>query len=492
MISIKSFLTASVFYTAAAVAAGRVASSSEKMPAIQTEPIVYPIPSGLTQATAFNVSVRSMTGNGTWHSVGTYLINLNRVNTTTGAADIQKSSMAYFDFGDPVEISVTYNNGPVSHTAIRPVSYNIKPTLQGNTTIFSLYKPSNIIVQVNDNIFDCLHLFTNKLENNIPSANDTDVIYFGPGLHSVSGGELVVPSNKTVYVAGGGALTFKLLFLNVSNAGVRGRGIVHGSTIVQSSDIFVDGVIAITAGNLLVGESNGIKIHNFRSFSSAGWGDGMDFFCSQNVVISNVFMRNSDDCIAIYQHRNNSGWDFFGDSKNITIKDSSLWADVAHPINMGTHGNPLAPETMSGVTISNIDILDHREMQMDYQGCIAINPGDENLIKDIYITDVRVENFRIGQVVNMRVIYNTKYNTAPGRGINNVTINNLSYNGNHSNPWIFVGYDEKRVISNITFKNLNVNGNLISDTMKKPAWYRSSDFIPMFCNEHVLNLTFIN
>ena len=51
---------------------------------------------------------------------------------------------------------------------------------------------------------------------------------------------------------------------------------------------------------------------------------------------------------------------------------------------------------MSGITISNIDILDHREMQMDYQGCIALNPGVDNLIEDVYITDVRVENVRVG------------------------------------------------------------------------------------------------
>src|SRR3546814_5286006 len=43
-----------------------------------------------------------------------------------------------------------------------------------------------------------------------------------------------------------------------------------------------------------------------------------------------------------------------------SIRNCVLLPDIAHPINMGTHGNPDKPETTSNVHISNIDILDHR------------------------------------------------------------------------------------------------------------------------------------
>jgi hypothetical protein len=198
-------------------------------------------------------------------------------------------------------------------------------------------------------------------------------------------------------------------------------------------------------------------------------------------------MRNSDDCIAIYNHR----WDYYGDTKNITVQNSSLWADVAHPVNIGTHGNTENPETMDGITIRNIDILDHREMQMLYQGCIALNPGDSNLIQNILVDDVRVEDFRLGQLINMRVMYNTKYNTSPGRGIKNVKIKNLSYTGSRANPALLVGYNADRAIEFVTFENLTINGQVISDQMEKPGWYLTSDFVPMYANEHVRNLTFV-
>lgn len=145
---------------------------------------------------------------------------------------------------------------------------------------------------------------------------------------------------------------------------------------------------------------------------------------------------------------------------------------------------------MNNIVISNIDILDHREPQLDYQGCIALNAGDSNLIQNVHISDVRVEDFRQGQLINFRVEYNTMYNTSPGRGIANVTVKDLSYTGTNANPAIFVGYDEDRTISGVTFENLKINGEVVSDTMQKPAWFKTSDFVPMYANEHVIDLTF--
>ena len=48
------------------------------------------------------------------------------------------------------------------------------------------------------------------------------------------------------------------------------------------------------------------------------------------------FSRTSDDCIALYNHR----WNWWGGSSDITVQNSVLWADVAHPINVGGHGDP--------------------------------------------------------------------------------------------------------------------------------------------------------
>ena len=42
-----------------------------------------------------------------------------------------------------------------------------------------------------------------------------DLIYFGPGIHHVEGGEFRIPSGKTVYVAGGAVMMGRMLIENV-------------------------------------------------------------------------------------------------------------------------------------------------------------------------------------------------------------------------------------------------------------------------------------
>ncbi len=147
---------------------------------------------------------------------------------------------------------------------------------------------------------------------------------------------------------------------------------------------------------------------------------------------------------------------------------------------------------MDGVTIRNIDILDQHEPQMWYQGCIAINAGDSNTIQNVYAEDIRVENIRLGQLVNLRTANNSMYSTSPGRRIQNVYIKDMVYHGDNANPSLILGFDAEHPIVNVTFENLNINGKMVYDTMQKPTWFYTSDFVPLFANEHVLGLTFRN
>lgn len=134
------------------------------------------------------------------------------------------------------------------------------------------------------------------------------------------------------------------------------------------------------------------------------------------------------------------------------------------------------------VTIQNIDILDHREPQLDYEGCIAFTVGDENLVTNVLVDDVRVEDFRWGMLLSMRVVFNTKYNTGAGRGLKNVIVKDLVYqsSGDHTvNTAVILGYSEDRSVDNVDFQGLTINGLHVWDKMTKPTWYQTSDFVPM-------------
>lgn len=455
--------------------------------------VTYPRPATMPTNTGFQVRVRSAP-HGSWQTLDIYRPQLEEIDATTGSGKVHDSSMAYFDFDGSAEIEVTYLRGGTTKARVRPDALGITPRLRGDTLRFTLDEPRDVVVQINDEVFDALHLLTNRVEHHAPSPDDPDVLYFGPGVHTVTGGVLTVPSGRTVYLAGGAVLTAQVRFKDVENSGLAGHGVLcdnpGGAVLGEGSrNIRIEDVIILNPAGYAgtFGECENVRVTRARAFSSKGNGDGLDVFSSTGVTFDGCFLRTSDDCIAIYCHR----WDYYGDTRDITVRNCTLWADVAHPVNVGTHGNTDAPETIENLLIQNTDILDHREPQMNYQGCIALNPGDSNLIRNVRIDDVRIEDFRWGQVIYLKVMFNTKYNTSVGRGIQDVYVKNLRYTGTRANPSLLLGYDAQHAIDNVTFENLIINGVVVADSMKKPAWYSTTDEIQWFSNEHVTNLRFL-
>lgn len=444
---------------------------------------VYPAPEGIASNDDFTVKVRSPESK--WKKLFCYDVQVDMHNP-------RQASMAYFDFSGRVEVSVTFNKEKIHSARIRPLSYGIKPAVSGDTLTFTLDQPRNLSIEVNDDIFHNLHLFGGPVETNQPEPGDPNVIYFGPGVHE-SGETFKVPSGKTVYLAGGAVLKSKLVCDNVENVRILGRGVLYrpqrGIEVTFSKNVEIDGITVINPEHYTVfgGQSKHLTVRNLKSFSSRGWSDGIDLMSCSDVLVDGVFMRNSDDCIALYGHR----WKYYGDARNITVQNSTLWADVAHPVNMGGHGNPEDPEVIENIMLKNIDILNHDEPQINYQGCISLVAADENLIRNVRVEDIRVEDFQQGQLVHLRVVFNPKYSKAIGRGIENVLFKNLTYNGENANLSIICGYNEQRDIRNVVFENLKINGRLIWDEMPgKPGYFATSDMARFFVGEHVEGLEF--
>jgi hypothetical protein len=449
------------------------------------ELVTYPAPDSIPHNNDFSVKVRIPGGQ--WNELFEYEAQVDMHN-------VRNTSMVYFDFSGKVEVSVTSNRVSIDSVRIRPLSYGIMHEVKGNTITFSLSKPCNLSVEVNGDIFHNLQVFTNQIETNRPDPKDSSVIYLAPGIHKFNGNVINMKSGKTLYIAGG-AVKARVLCKNVNNVRICGRGILYqgerGVEITNSTGIKIDDLIMINPQHYTVygGQSSGITIKNIRSFSAKGWADGIDLMSCSDVLVDGVFLRTSDDCIALYCHR----WTFYGDCRNITVRNSTLWADVAHPIMIGTHGNPEPgkAETIDNLTFNNIDILNHDEPQLNYQGCMTINVSDENLAENITFGNIRIEDFEQGQLVNLRVTYNKKYAKAPGRGIRNVLFKGITYNGSHANISIIEGYNESRNINNVLFENLVINGKLISPQTVKPSYYMTSDFANIYVGSHVDSLAFL-
>ncbi|MNC47076.1 hypothetical protein D3C75_961210 [compost metagenome] len=181
------------------------------------------------------------------------------------------------------------------------------------------------------------------------------------------------------------------------------------------------------------------------------------------IEIDDVFLRTSDDCIAIYGTR----WDYAGDTRFVTVRNSVFWADVAHPLMIGTHGDHRNEgDLIEDVLFENIDILEHHEPQPNYMGAMAINAGDKNTVRRVVYRNIRVEDFELGRLVDIRVIWNKDYNPVPGRRIEDIRFEGIIYHGANRIASQIFGFDGERTVSGVHFCGLQINGEEIVDPEK--------------------------
>ena len=453
----------------------------------------YPAPEGAPLKHDYDVFVQAL-GSKEWTKIDTYMA---KVNAPTGDSKHRQSEISYawFDFTGSVKVRVVTKNKKYRNVRVRPDYRGVIANRQNDSTVqFLLFQPENLSVEFDGYITNNLLLFTSKPviakeeAERQAKAEGRRFTYYAPGLYTQD--TLRVASNTTVYLAPGAYFTGTFAIEDAHDVQILGRGIARpgsgyeGCHVHRSQRVLIDG---LTVNTCPVGGSDGVTLRNVKSISHPGWGDGLNVFASQNVLYERVFCRNSDDCTTAYATRKG----FSGNCRNVTMRNATLWADVAHPIFIGIHGNSERGDTIENLRYENIDILCQSEPQVDYQGCMAINCGDNNLVRNVTFENIRVEQIHQGSLLQVKIGYNQKYCTAPGRGIEGVRFRNIRYNGTQPYLSVINGYSEERKVKDITFEGLKINGRRLYDKMKgKPAWYATGDYIPMYVGNHVENVVF--
>ncbi|MCR5820674.1 MAG: glycoside hydrolase [Bacteroidaceae bacterium] len=393
---------------------------------------------------------------------------------------VQQAAFAEFDISEPVTVRITnHRKEQAAEVDVRPHSRAIKAARENDSIILlRLERPEYLSVEFGGDRLHNLHLLVNAplAEHHSPdepkainwvAPNSQDVfvrgaqlIYFGPGVHKpkdLPSEEIKIPSNCTVYLAPGAIVKARLIVDRAENVRIIGRGILdhplRGIEITYSRNVLVDGITVLNPAHYTVfgGQSENITIRNIKSFSARSWSDGIDLMCCRHVKVENCFLRTSDDCIALYNHR----WWFWGGSEDFDISRCIFWPDVAHPVNIGSHGDDRAAEgeVLSDVRIHNCDILYGRE-----EGLLAINCGDQNIIRDIHFDSIRIEGIQRGRIFDLQVLYSEKYNRAPGCSIDDIHFSYITVDADtpekNLNPSRIVDYDDLRRVNKVTINNV--------------------------------------
>ena len=252
-------------------------------------------------------------------------------------------SFASFDMSGRVVVRIVSKKS-LRNVVVRPLSFGIQPTLEDDYTLnLTLDKPRKFSVEP-DGKKGPLLLFANPLEKEVPKPGDKGVVYFGPGVHKPE--KIVLHSNQSLYLAGGAVVKAEVLAKG-TNILIRGRGILDGSdwewrkgpvgnliAIRNSTNVEVNGITLRGSSHWTIVPKNSqrVTIRNVKLCNSRVQNDdGINPCNSQDVLITDCFIRSDDDCVALkgldFSASNSTGGT--SNVERITVENSVLWCDRA-------------------------------------------------------------------------------------------------------------------------------------------------------------------
>ncbi|MHB8953294.1 MAG: glycosyl hydrolase family 28 protein [Pirellulaceae bacterium] len=366
---------------------------------------------------------------------------------------------ANFDMSGPVLVRVT-SPRDLRKTFVRPDSLGIVTTVtDAHTLTFTLERPRKLSIEPEGKKSPLL-LFANPIEESPPSANDPDVKYYGPGVHKPE--KIELHSNQTLYLAGGAVVQAEVL-IRGENVRILGRGILDGSPWAWRSGP-VGSLIAIRNSNnvevcdvTLRGSSHwtivpfgsqGVTIRNVKICNSRVQNDdGINPCNSQDVLITDCFIRSDDDCVAL------KGLELDVPNNNverITIENSTLWCDRARIFLLGHESRA---QYMRNVTIRNVDII-HFTMT-----AFLFEPGEEMRLEDVTVKDVRIHGEGQASLIRLQPVVNQYMrNKVPGH-VANIRFERVTVTGEEGKYLVQLqGGDAQHVVNGVQFDGVSILG----------------------------------
>jgi len=372
-------------------------------------------------------------------------------------------SFVNFDMSGRVVVRVVSKRS-LRNVLIRPQSSGIQPMLEDDHTLnLTLDQPYKLSVEP-DGKKSPLLLFANPLEMNAPKPGDKGIIYFGAGVHKPE--KIVLQSNQTLYLAGGAVVKAEVLAQG-ANILICGRGILDGSdwewrrgpvgnliAIRNSTDVEVNGITLRGSSHWTIVPKNSqrITIRNVKLCNSRVQNDdGINPCNSQDVLVTDCFIRSDDDCIAL------KGLDFRGANSNIeqiTVENSVLWCDRARIFLLGHESRA---EFMRNVTLRNLDII-HFTMTL-----FLLEPGEDMRLEDVTIKDIRVHGEGQREFIRLRPVVNQYMRKKVPGFIRNIRFSNITLEGQPGEYLVQIqGTDAEHNVQNVTFENVSVAGSKLT------------------------------
>jgi len=285
------------------------------------------------------------------------------------------------------------------------------------------------------------------------------VIYFGPGIHQA--GRVNVGDRQTVYLAGGSVVKGAIVAQG-SNIRILGRGILDGSDYewrkgpanftvsITGTNVEVSGITIRGSSHwtIVPRASRNVTVRNVKLCGSRVQNDdGINPCNSQDVLISDCFIRSDDDCVAM------KGLELNVPNNNVervTVENCILWCDRARIFLLG-HESRAAH--MRQITLRNLDII-HFSMT-----AFLFEPGEEMRLEDLTVENIRIHGEGQRELARLRPVVNEyMHNKVPGH-ISDIRFRNIVVDGVRGPYKIQIsGADQAHKVENVSLNGVTING----------------------------------
>ncbi|HEY5911241.1 MAG TPA: glycosyl hydrolase family 28 protein [Verrucomicrobiae bacterium] len=365
---------------------------------------------------------------------------------------------ANFDTSGRVEVRITSPRS-LRNTVVRPEVPGLKLQVKDDhTLVLSLPGPRKVSIEP-DGKRGPLLLFANPLEGKAPKPTAANVVYFGAGVHKP--GKIRLTNDQTLYLAGG-AVVKGGIQAEGNNIRITGRGILDGSdwewrkgptacvVMIHGTNVEVSGITIRGASHwtIVPRESRHVTVRGVKLCGSRVQNDdGINPCNSQDVLITDCFLRTDDDCVAL------KGLELRGPESNvegITVENCTLWCDRARIFLLGHESR--AP-FMRGIKLRNLDII-HFTMT-----AFLFEPGEEMRLEDVTVENVRVHGEGQGELIRLKPVVNQYMrNKVPGH-VSNVQFRDVRVTGSPGAYRVQLsGADETHAVEGVTLQSVEILG----------------------------------
>lgn len=309
---------------------------------------------------------------------------------------LNQTEISYFTgFESDEKITVRVKSEqPFQRAVIRPLSARVKITQTQDTATFVLERAGNYVLELDDE-HRCLQFFYNRVSDCVEEKGVS--YFFGKGKHYP--GLIRLKSGDRVYIDSEAVVYGSFLAKKAEDIRIFGGGVVDGSYEERLTDACYEDD---TKGNMRFYECRNLRIEDVVFRNSANWclslfccsdvradrikmvgqwrynTDGVDIVNSQDIRVSDSYLRVFDDVVTIKgipPYREN-------DCRNIFIENCVLWCGWGRTCEVGIE---TCCERYQNIVFRNCDLIHNSA------ACLDIQNGDDAEIDGVCFENINVE-----------------------------------------------------------------------------------------------------